>query len=79
MGSAINHYPRNGLGHLWIVEHPIVHIISLQHVIHYYTCEDWFIATEPQDRIPTMITIAPWAPPSNCKYICRDFTQRIYM
>ena len=52
-GPANNHQQENGLSHLQIMEHPNVHIISLQLVIHYLTCEHWFIATEPYDRIPT--------------------------
>ena len=50
---ATNHCPGNELGYLHIVERPNIHIISLQLVIHYYTCEHWLIATEPYDRIPT--------------------------
>ena len=53
-GPATNHCPGNGLGHLWIGEHPNVHIILVQLVIHYYASEHWLIATEPYDRIPTM-------------------------
>ena len=49
-GAATNHC----LGHLWIVECPNVHIISLQLVIH-YACEHWLISTELYDRIPTMV------------------------
>ena len=52
-----NHYPGNRLGHLWIVEHPNVHIISLQLVIHGYACEHWLIATESYVRIPTHIIL----------------------
>ena len=39
IGPATNHCPENGLSHLQIMERPNVHIISLQLVIHYYTCE----------------------------------------
>ena len=52
---ATYHCPENGLGHLQIVECPNVHMISLQLVIHDYTCEHWLTATEPYDRIPTGI------------------------
>ena len=52
-GPATNCCPGNGLDNLQILEHPKVHIISLQFVIHGYACEHWLIATEPYDRIPT--------------------------
>ena len=54
-GPATNHCPGNGLGHLQIVEHPNVHIISLLLVVH-YAYEHWLIAIEPYDRIPTPFT-----------------------
>ena len=56
-GPTTNHCPGNGLGHLQIVERPNVHIISLQLVIHDHTCQQWLIATEPDDRILTHIYI----------------------
>ena len=40
------------------MERPNVHIISLQLVIHDYTCEHWFIATEPYNKIPTIQTFS---------------------
>ena len=57
-GPAANHCVGNGLGHLWIVKCPNVHIISLQ--LFTSTCSSlhmklWLIATEPYDRIPIMI------------------------
>ena len=52
-GPATNHCPGNGLGHLWIVECPNVHIISLQLIILDDAGEDWLIASEPYDRIST--------------------------
>ena len=54
-GPATNHCPEIGLSHLWIVERPNVHIISIQFIIHYYACEHWLIATKPYDRIPTIM------------------------
>ena len=54
-GPVTNHCPANGLGHLRMVEHSNVHIISLQLVIHGYACEHWLIATETYDRIPASV------------------------
>ena len=62
---VFNHCSRNRLGHFLIVERPNVHIISIQLLILYYACEHWLIATEPYDRIPTILLrshsdIYPW-------------------
>ena len=56
---ATNYYPGNGFGHLRIVEHPNVYIISLQLVIQSDTCEHWLIATESYDRISTVGYLMP--------------------
>ena len=50
-GLATKNWAWNGFGHLWIMERPNVHIISLQLIIH-YAGENWLIATETYNRIP---------------------------
>ena len=71
-GPAINHSPGNGVGHLWIVKRPYDHIISL--VIRHHACEQWLIATEPYDRVPTLLRLWRWQISLNCEMLSSSDT-----
>ena len=81
-GPATNHCPENELGHLWIAEHPNVHLISLQLTIH-YACEYWLIATEPYDRIPTLwmllSRLCRWPTIGDCEMLTSPNTLQVLL